>query len=121
MKIWTGIITDKVTQSKEFYTQLFGCELVFESEWFVLLQLGDSELGFMLPDLEEQAPIFRSTSDGKGMWVAIDVDNVDAEYDRIKKLGEKIEYEIRDEPWGDRHFVLRDPNGIGVDIVQHVQ
>lgn len=28
---------------------------------------------------------------------------------------------LRDEPWGDRHFVVVDPNGIGVDIVQRNQ
>lgn len=27
---------------------------------------------------------------------------------------------LRDEPWGDRHFVVVDPNGIGVDVVQRL-
>ena len=31
----------------------------------------------------------------------------------------KIEIEIRDEPWGDRHFAILDPNGIGIDIVTY--
>lgn len=51
--------------------------------------------------------------------MAVDVEDVDAEYRRIKGLGIPIETEIRDEPWGDRHFVVVDPNGIGVDVVQH--
>jgi len=29
--------------------------------------------------------------------------------------------DLRDEPWGDRHFALRDPNGVGVDIVEYHQ
>jgi len=119
MKIWTGIVTEKIEESKVFYMNHFGCELVFESDWFVLLQSGETELGFMLPNLEEQAPIFRDATNGKGLWIVIDVDNVDAEYARIQASGINIEYEIKDEPWGDRHFVLKDPNGIAVDVVQH--
>ncbi|MBD0256676.1 MAG: glyoxalase, partial [Cytophagales bacterium] len=33
--------------------------------------------------------------------------------------GVPIEVELRDEPWGDRHFAIVDPNGIGVDIVTY--
>ena len=123
MKIWSGVITDKVQESKEFFVSHFGCEVIYEGDegWFVLLKLGDSELGFMKPGLESQATIYRYAFQGQGVWIAIDVEDVDAEYQRIKTLGTPIEVEIRDEPWGDRHFVIVDPNGIGVDIVQHKQ
>ena len=123
MKIWSGVITEKVQESKEFYVRHFNCEIVYEGEdsWFLLLKLGDSELGFMKPGLDSQATIYRTAFKGQGVWIAVDVDDVDAEYQRIKALGTPIEVGIRDEPWGDRHFVIVDPNGIGVDIVQHKQ
>lgn len=123
MKIWSGVITEKVQESKEFYIRHFNCEVVYEGDddWFVLLKLGDSELGFMKPGLDSQATIYRAAFKGQGVWIAVDVDDVDAEYQRIKALGTPIEAGILDEPWGDRHFVIADPNGIGVDIVQHKQ
>lgn len=43
-----------------------------------------------------------------------------AEPPRIAALGVAIELGLRDEPWGDRHFAVRDPNGIGADIVQRL-
>lgn len=121
MKFWSGVVTKKVQESKEFYVRLFGCEVLYEGEggWFVLLQLGDSELGFMKPDLPSQPSVYRPAFQGQGMWVAVDVEDVDAEYTRIKSLGVPIEAELRDEPWGDRHFVIVDPSGIGIDVVQH--
>ena len=124
MKIWSGVITEKVEESRDFYVKNFNCEVAYEGDegdegWFVLLKLGDSELGFMRLGLESQTTIYRKAFKGQGVWVAIDVDDVDTEYQRIKSLGTPIEAEIRDEPWGDRHFVIVDPNGIGVDIVQH--
>jgi predicted enzyme related to lactoylglutathione lyase len=121
MKFWSGLVTTKVRESKDFYVRLFGCEVLYEGEdeWFVLLQLGDSELGFMKPDMPSQPGVFRRAFQGQGMWIAVDVDDVDAECTRIKSLGGPIEAELREEPWGDRHFVIVDPNGIGVDVVQH--
>ncbi|MGF1567099.1 MAG: VOC family protein [Nodosilinea sp.] len=119
MKLWFGIVTEKLEASKAFYCRLFDCEVIYDSEWFVLLRLGEGELGFMLPNLEAQAPIFRPAFLGQGAWITLDVEDVRAEYQRIAAMGVPIEVELRDEPWGDRHFVVIDPNGIGVDIVQH--
>ncbi|KAB2325678.1 glyoxalase/bleomycin resistance/extradiol dioxygenase family protein [Betaproteobacteria bacterium SCN1] len=121
MKFWTGVITEKVQESKDFYVRLFGCEVLYEGEggWFVLLRLGGGELAFMRPGLASQAEIFRRPFAGQGMWVAVEADDVDREYARLQALGAEIAVALRDEPWGDRHFVVVDPNGIGVDVVQH--
>jgi catechol 2,3-dioxygenase-like lactoylglutathione lyase family enzyme len=35
-------------------------------------------------------------------------------------MGVPIEVELRDEPWGDRHFVVVDPNGMVIQLVQWV-
>lgn len=122
MKFWSGVITEKVQESKEFYVRLFGCDVLYEGEdgWVVLLKLGDSELGLMKPGLESQAKIFRSAFQGQGIWIVVDVEDANAEYRRIQALGVPIEVRLRDEPWGDRHFVVVDPNGIGVDVVQRL-
>ncbi len=37
----------------------------------------------------------------------------------LKKKGVPIKIDIRNEPWGDRHFAIEDPNGIGIDIVKY--
>ncbi|MFN0301527.1 MAG: VOC family protein [Burkholderiales bacterium] len=123
MKLWSGIVTEKVQESRDFYVRLFGCEVIYEGEggWFVLLRHGESELGFLRPNLDSQASIFRPAFQGKGIWVTVDVDDAQAEYARIQSLGMPIEVAIRDEPWGDRHFVIVDPNGIAVDVVERVQ
>lgn len=123
MQLWSGIVTDKVQQSKEFYTRLFNANVLYEGEhgWFVLLQIGTNELGFMLPDQPTQADIFRRPYSGQGLWLTIEVDDVQAYYDHFIALQQPLVQGLRDEPWGDRHFVISDPNGIGVDVVQRIQ
>lgn len=119
-KIWTGIITENVLESRDFYTRALGCEVIYQADgdWFVLLKLGESELGFMKPNLEFQAPIFRGKYSGQGSWITVDVENVETEQKRIRALGIPLALELREEPWGDRHFAILDPNGIGIDFVQ---
>ena len=120
MKLWSGIITEKLAQTKTFYIEVLDAQVLFESEWFVLLQVADNQLGIMLPNLENQAPMFKSPLQGPGMWLAVDVEDVDEHYYRLKAQGIEIALDIRDEPWGDRHFAVMDPNGIGVDFVKHI-
>ncbi len=119
MKLNAGIITNKLAETKDFYVNKIGFEITFESEWFLLLNTpgGTSSIAFMLPNHPTQKPIFQSEYGGKGVFITVEVENVDEEYERIKNLGIPIEVEIRDEEWGDRHFAVVDPNGIGIDFV----
>lgn len=53
------------------------------------------------------------------MYLTIEVNEVDGIYEDLKKKGVPIKIDIRNEPWGDRHFAIEDPNGIGIDIVTY--
>lgn len=118
MKLNPGIVTRNVAESKSFYLKL-GFELVFENDWYVLLQLNGQELAFMQPGLDFQKPIFRHEYPGFGMWLTVELPDVDVAFDKAKASGIPIEFGPLDEPWGDRHFAVLDPNGIPVDFVRH--
>jgi catechol 2,3-dioxygenase-like lactoylglutathione lyase family enzyme len=118
VKLNPGIVTPQLAETKSFYQRL-GFELVFENDWYVLLQLNGHELAFMQPGLDFQKPMFKREYPGHGVWLTIELDDVDAAFDRVKAAGIAIEFEPLDEPWGDRHFAVLDPNGIAVDFVRH--
>ncbi len=121
MKLNAGIITSNLQQTKSFYTTLLGFTVVFENEWYILLQSpgGTDQLSFLLPGQEHQQPLFREEFNGKGVYLTIEVDNVDEVYQQLQARGVKMAVSLRNEPWGDRHFAIVDPNGIGVDIVTY--
>ncbi|AFY96997.1 VOC family protein [Chamaesiphon minutus] len=119
MPFYNGIVTSKLLESKEFYTKNLGFSVKFENEWFVLLELDGRELAFMQPNLEFQNQIFRGEYGGKGLWLTVEVADVEAEYQRIQNLGIPIVVELRQEDWGETHFSIADPNGIGVDFVKY--
>ena len=86
----------------------------------MLLTIGAHELGFLRPDQPLQAPIFQRTFKGQGVWLTIEVQDVDAEHERLLQLGLPIVGSLRNEAWGDRHFSIVDPNGMGIDIVTRI-
>jgi len=121
MKLNAGILTSKLEESKAFYTQVLDFGISFENDFYLLLHTPNhqAELSFLLPDHPSQHSFFHRAYSGHGMYLTIEVEDVDALYKKIKKLGIEIKVDIRDEVWGDRHFAIEDPNGIGIDLVRY--
>lgn len=121
MKLNAGIITTKLAESKAFYMDLLNFGVTFENEFYLLLHTPDhkAEISFLLPNHPSQQPIFQEPFQGSGMYLTIEVDDVDGIYEALKNKGVEIKVAIRDEPWGDRHFAIQDPSGVGIDIVTY--
>ncbi len=123
MKLNAGIITEKLKETKKFYTEILDFGISFENEFYILLHTPNhsSEISFLFPNHPSQQPIFQTAFNGKGMYLTIEVENVNLVYEQLKNKGVPIEIEIRNEDWGDRHFAIMDPNGIGIDIVTYTK
>lgn len=121
MKMNAGIITENIKESKEFYTNVLDFGVTFENEFYLLMHTPDhsAEISFLLPNHPSQEPIFQKASNGQGTYLTIEVDNVDEHYEKIKAKNAHIVVDLKDEVWGDRHFAIVDPNGIGIDIVTY--
>ncbi len=121
MKLNAGILTEKLEETKAFYLKTLGFGVSFENEFYILLHTPgkEAEISFLLPNHPSQQPFFQKPFQGQGMYLTIEVDDVDKIYQELKQKGVKIEIDIRNEPWGDRHFAIKDPNGIGIDIVKY--
>lgn len=121
MKLNAGIVTEKLAESKQFYTAVLGFAVTFENDFYLLMHTPgqQAELAFLLPNHESQQPLFHEPFNGQGMFLTIEVEDVDALYKEIKAKGIPIKIELRDEPWGDRHFAITDPNGINIDLVKY--
>ncbi|AJQ25771.1 VOC family protein [Pelosinus fermentans] len=113
-RVDSTINTNKLQESKEFYMKHFDFQLVYESDWYIELiarDLPTNGISFTLPQREE-GEFFN----GKGLIISFQVDDVDAEYKRLKEEGVIIYQEMQDKHWGERSFVVNDPNGIHLYI-----
>ncbi|MDF3820888.1 VOC family protein [Leptospira sp. 96542] len=122
LSIQKGIITEKLTESKEYYQKWFGMQIKFEADWFVLLHLPEKpefEIGFMLPGVEAvKKTYFQKPYSGSGVWLIFEAEDVKQTYKELQNLNAPIDLPLTEEEWGDVHFTMVDPNGIGIDIVQ---
>jgi len=123
MKLNAGILTQKLAESKAFYTEVLDFGVTFENEFYLLMHTPNkqAEFSFLLPNHPTQQPLFHAPFTGQGLFLTIEVDDVDTLYTAVQDKGIEIAIPIRDEPWGDRHFAIVDPNGIGVDIVTYTK
>jgi catechol 2,3-dioxygenase-like lactoylglutathione lyase family enzyme len=121
--VYTVIVTDNMTQCRDFYTRWLGFEVVFESTWFTYLaSTHNPSLGiaFMTPDHPSQPP-GPETFNGKGMFVTLQVADAAMHFNRLKQGGVRIDYPLTEEAWGQRRFSLFDPSGTWVDVVEQIE
>ncbi len=100
MKLTAGVITKKLHESKEFYTSLLNFGITYESDWFLLLHTPDNtaHIGFLTPEHPSQNSIFRPAFEGKGMFITLEVEDV--EYKKMQKKGVPMAVSLCTEPWG---------------------
>lgn len=110
---------ENLQKAKTFYCENFGFSAIFEVDWYIqLLSSTGIQLAFMLPGHPTQPEIFQKSYNGEGVIFSFDVDDVDSVYAEAKNLSMDIIFELTSEDWGQRHFSIRDPNGIYIDIFQ---
>ncbi|WP_354698610.1 hypothetical protein DSM112329_04296 [Paraconexibacter sp. AEG42_29] len=102
----------------EFYCELLALERTFTADWYVSLAAPGGG-----PQLATVARTHASIPDGfaaapMGALVTVEVEDVDAVHRRAEAMGLPIARSLRDEDWGQRHFITSDPDGLLVDVVQ---
>ena len=123
------LIVSDIGSSVEFYTRLLGFDVMFDrpEERFAYLDRQGAQLmleqptnrSFLLGDL--QFPY------GRGMNLQIDVDDLDVLYDSVVKAGGRVAlpleekwYRVGDDSFGQRQFVVADPDGYLLRFCQPV-
>jgi uncharacterized glyoxalase superfamily protein PhnB len=74
----------------------------------------------MREGLDHQLPQFRTRMTGDALVLTLEVDDAEAALREVETTGIVPAVSLRDEPWGQRHFMLRDPAGVWVDVVQPI-
>ncbi|WP_274426668.1 VOC family protein [Chelativorans sp. YIM 93263] len=115
------IMTDDVEKTTAFYCTHFRFQPLFESHWYVHLQSSEDET-VNLAILSGNHETVPETMRGRisGLILNFEVENPDEEYERAKTAGLPILQELRDEDFGQRHFITADPNGVLIDVIKPI-
>jgi uncharacterized glyoxalase superfamily protein PhnB len=110
-----------VAASAEFLKTHFGfVETMNVPDTVVSLTREDA--GFNLIYLRTGLETFKPTKiaghSGEGLLIVFVVEDIDADYERLRSENVPVVTPIETEPWGERYFQVEDPNGIIIQLVQ---
>jgi uncharacterized glyoxalase superfamily protein PhnB len=115
-------MTADVAGTARFYRDNFRFKVLFEADWYMHLQSGeDDKVNLAVLDRNhETIPEAGRGRGAGGLLLNFEVEDVDAVYDAARENGLPILQELRDEAFGQRHFITRDPNGVLIDVIKPI-
>ena len=106
-----------VAATAAFYKETFGFTEVFASDWYMHLRAphGPQELAIIAHDHDTIPPEGRQPT--SGLILSFEVADAAAAAARFAEKGIRIAQPLRDEVFGQRHFIAADPNGVLLDVI----
>ena len=109
-RVVPNVRSDRTAETRDFFVELLGFEAVMELEWVATVASPSNP--------SAQVNIIGS-DDPAAPGISVEVDDVDAVHARAIERGLEIAYALRDEEWGVRRFMLREPSGTVVNVLSH--
>jgi catechol 2,3-dioxygenase-like lactoylglutathione lyase family enzyme len=116
-RILTNICSDNLPASRDFYVELLGFKVAYDSDWYVQMQSpANPELEFgIICRISELVPKSFQTRP-TGMYMTFVVPDVDVAFRIAQRMKLQIIQEPKNEFYGQRRFLTLDPNGCLLDI-----
>jgi len=116
------LMTTKVAETARFFQDNFRFKALFEADWYVHLQSEDDDKVNLavLDQAHETIPEEGRGKGAGGLLLNFEVEDVDAVYEDARAKGLPILLTLRDEAFGQRHFITKDPNGVLIDVIKPI-
>ena len=105
-----NIRSNRPTETRDFFVELLGFQVAMDMGWIatVASPANPSVQVSVLGNDDPSAP-----------GISVEVPDVDAVHAKAVEQGFEIAYPLRDEEWGVRRFMLREPSGTVVNVLSH--
>lgn len=119
--LFPDICTDDLVACRDFYAALFGFTVIFEIDWYIQMKSPANDalqIAFVKRDHPSVPAGYREQP--RGVVITLETEAVDPLDAKATQLGLKKILPLQDEVWGQRHFMVEDPSGLIVDVVQMI-
>src|SRR4051794_9909146 len=105
-----NIKSERPAETRDFFVDLLGFEVAMDMGWVVTLAspINPSVQLTIVGNDDPAAP-----------GISVEVEDVDAVHAKAVEQRLEIAYSLRDEEWGVRRFMLREPSGMTVNVLSH--
>ncbi len=115
-RIMTNICSDKLNETKNFYTKLFDFNVNYDSDWFVHLISKDKKFELGIIERSNEIVPVEFQNSPQGFYITFVVESADELLAIAESENFKIVSKPMDTVYGQRRLLLKDPNGTLVDI-----
>jgi catechol 2,3-dioxygenase-like lactoylglutathione lyase family enzyme len=105
-----NIRSNRPAETRDFFVDLLGFEVAMDMDWVVTLAS---------PTNPSAQVTIIGNDDMAAPGISVEVADVDAVHAKAVESGLEIAYPLRDEDWGVRRFMLREPSGTIVNVLSH--
>ena len=105
-----NIRSDRPAETRDFFVDLLGFETAMDLGWVATVASPTN------PSVQVNVI---GNDDPAAPGISVEVDDVDAVHAKAVEQGLEIAYPMRDEDWGVRRFMLREPGGTLVNVLSH--
>ena len=105
-----NIRSERPTETRDFFVDVLGFEVAMDMGWVVTVAS---------PTNPSAQVTIVGNDDMAAPGISVEVTDVDAAHARAVERGLEIVYPLRDEEWGVRRFMLREPSGTVVNVLSH--
>jgi catechol 2,3-dioxygenase-like lactoylglutathione lyase family enzyme len=105
-----NIKSEQPTETRDFFVNLLGFEVAMDIGWVTTLAS---------PTNPSVQVTIIGNDDPAAPGISVEVADVDAVHAKAVEQGLEIIYALRDEDWGVRRFMLREPSGVTVNVLSH--
>jgi catechol 2,3-dioxygenase-like lactoylglutathione lyase family enzyme len=106
-----NISSDRPAETRDFFVDLLGFEVAMDMGWVMTVAS---------PSNPSAQITIVGGDDMSAPGISVEVADVDAVHAKAVERGFEIAYPLRDEDWGVRRFMLRDPSGTVVNVLSHL-
>ncbi len=115
------LMTNDVAKTAAFYVEHLGFAPLFTADWYVHLQSVDDpgvNLGIVAAGHDTVPESHREPA--RGLLLNFEVESPDAIYERVVAAKLRVVRTLRDEPFGQRHFIFEGPDGVLLDVIKPI-
>jgi catechol 2,3-dioxygenase-like lactoylglutathione lyase family enzyme len=105
-----NIKSERPADTRDFFVDLLGFEVAMDIGWVVTVTSPTN------PSVQVN---IIGNDDPAAPGISVEVADVDAVHAKAVEQGLEIAYPLRDEEWGVRRFMLREPSGMTVNVLSH--
>ncbi len=113
-RVVPNIQSDRIDESRKFYTEVLGLKVAMDMGWIVTL-VSPGNPTAQLSLVRGPAMAAQQTQ----VTLSIEVEDVNAVHEIVVARNIPVIYPLTTEAWGVRRFHVADPNGVVINVMSH--